>query len=129
MKSEKKRADELFSVAIIGGTMRCENSPCRSSQRGVLTPAHIVNRWHDRVRCDTRNAFCLCFDCHRYFEDNPFEFNRFVSESWAQPFMATLIAKSNVTLCQKTDWSERIEFLTDVAVGLKTLKQARAEEI
>jgi hypothetical protein len=129
VKSEKKRADDLFSLAIVASTGKCENSPCRSNQRGVLTPAHILNRWHDRVRCDTRNAFCLCFDCHRWFEDHPLEFNEFVAESHLAIYLPTLIAKSNVTLCQKTDWGERIEFLTDIVVGLKTLKQARLEEV
>lgn len=129
MKSKKKKADQLFSLAITQGTLRCENSPCKSSQRGLLTPAHIINRWHDRVRCDVRNAFCLCFDCHRYFEDNPAEFNEFVKQSWAYKYLPALIEKSNVTLAQKTDWDEQIEFLTEIVCGLKTLKQARIEEI
>jgi len=128
MRASKKKADELFSLAI-RTTLRCENSACRSNQRGVLTPAHIINRWHDNVRCDTRNAFCLCFECHRYFEDNPYKFNEFISESWAQKYLPILIKKSNKTMGQKIDWSERIEFLTDIVVGLKTLKQARLEEI
>jgi hypothetical protein len=43
--------------------------------------------------------------------------------------MPELIRKSNQTMGQKVDWQERIEFLTDIAVGLKTLKQARLEEV
>lgn len=129
MRDDKAEADRLFSLVIRRETGRCENDVCRSNQRGVLTTAHIISRRFDHVRCDTRNAFCLCFLCHRHFEDNPDEFNDFVAESWAHVYMPRLIEKSNLTMGQKIDWGERIEFLTDIAVGLKTLKQARLEEI
>jgi len=124
----KDRADKLFSLAIVEGTGYCENPFCKT-RGAVLTPAHIINRWNNRVRCDVRNAFCLCIFCHSYFEDHPLEFNKFVEDSWAFIYMPALIAKANVTLCLKMDWSERVEFLTDIVCGLKTLKQARLEEL
>lgn len=129
MRNDKKEADRLFSLAIVQGTGRCENTSCRSNYRAVLDPAHIINRWHDNVRCDTRNAFCLCRLCHSWFEDHRKEFEAFIAESWAHRYMPELIKKSNQTMGQKIDWDERIEFLTDIVVGLKTLKQARLEEV
>lgn len=128
MKATKEKADKLFSIAIVQGTGYCENPLCKTPW-ARLTPAHIINRWHDNVRCDVRNAFCLCVLCHGHFEDNPDEFREFIADSWAFRYMEILTRKANVTMRQKIDWEERIEFLTDIVVGLKTLKQARLEEI
>lgn len=124
MDSEKQKADDLFRIAIVRSTGRCE--ACGSPND--LTCAHNIKRRHDRVRCDTRNAFCLCWPCHTHFEQHPDEFEQWVSESWAFRYMPDLIRKANTTMGQKVDWDERIEFLTDIVVGLKTLKQARLEE-
>jgi hypothetical protein len=125
MNKKKEKAMALFRLVIREGTGRCE--ACGSPND--LTCAHNIKCRHDHVRCDVRNAFCLCWTCHRYFEDHNDEFKEWVSESWAFRYMPELIRKSNQTMGQKVDWQERIEFLTDIAVGLKTLKQARLEEV
>lgn len=125
MRDDKEKADKLFSLVIVSSTGRCERCGSRSS----LTCAHNLKRRYDRVRCDTRNAFCLCWPCHDYFETHDNEFQQWISETWAHIYMPALIKKANTTMGQKADWGERIEFLTDIAVGLKTLKQARLEEL
>lgn len=126
-KNRKDRADELFSLVIIKGTGKCEYERCKTPG-ARLTPAHNINRWHDNVRCDTRNAFCLCIFCHTYFEEHEDEFQEWVATTWAFRYMPQLIKKSNRTMGQKIDWDERIEFLTDIVKGIKTLQQARLEE-
>jgi len=124
-KKKEEKADDLFRLVIVRETGQCEH--CGSKYQ--LTCAHNIKRRHDHVKCDTRNAFCLCWTCHRYFEDHDDEFEEWVSTTWAFRYMPQLIRKANKTMGQKIDWDERIEFLTDIAVGLKTLKQARLEEL
>lgn len=125
VRDDKTEADGLFRLVIVRETGYCE----RCGSKYNLTCAHNIKRRFDRVRCDTRNAFCLCFGCHDYFEAHTDEFKEWVSETWAHQYMPALIRKANGTMGLGVDWSERIEFLTDIAVGLKTLKQARLEEI
>lgn len=81
------------------------------------------------MRCDVRNAFCLCRICHTYFEAHQEEFEAWVETTWAAPFMEELNVKANKTMGQKVDWDERCKFLRRIIKGEISLAEARQLEI
>ena len=117
-KGAKARADKLFSE-IIRSIGFCEN--CGKEQ--WLQCAHINSRRFNATRCDTRNAFCLCAGCHRYYTDFPREFSRFITTTWAADYYDMLFQTSRTAT--KVDWDERVEFLTRIKDGEITLQEAR----
>lgn len=123
-KGDKGKADRLFSQ-IIRSQGKCEN--CEAREYSKLQTAHILSRRYAKTRCDTRNAFCLCASCHFYFTANPYEFARFIDESWARYHYEDIKAKAFDTL-SKVDWLERIEFLTAITDGKISLIEARGLE-
>lgn len=125
-KGEKGKADVVFSKIIrsIGfceaegyGSRRCSNQ---------LQTAHIITRGRSATRTDTRNAFCICFAHHRWFHDNPLEFSRFVSTTWARQYYDQLYAKSITPT--KVNWGDRLAFLNRIASGEFTINEARSLE-
>lgn len=129
----KKAADLARSIWRLRGS--CENiANCKSKTSSPqLQGAHILGVGaHIRVCADLRNGFCLCASCHRYFEDNSFEFVEFVNGSWAQPYMETLrrLARPGGT---KIDWDDKIDQLKAIKKaildGEMTIEQARDYEV
>lgn len=128
-KGEAAKADKLFSLAIRSqgyceasgyGDRMCSNQ---------LQPAHINSRRYNATRCDTRNAFCLCFSHHRYFHDFPREFSKFITDTWAQQYYDYIYQRARSSAeGRKVDWNERIEFLTKIVNGQMTIQQARERE-
>lgn len=129
-KGAKAKADVLFSK-IIRSQGACEaegydSKPCSSQ----LQTAHICSRRYSATRTDLRNAFCLCFAHHRYFTDNPRQFSRFITNTWAQECYDLVYAKAQAVT--KVDWEDRAEFLKDILERIEDgeldLKTARTYE-
>jgi hypothetical protein len=86
-----------------------------------------------RISSDLRNGFCLCSYCHRYFTDHPKEFAKFIEKSPQGKYYHTLMRIQNpITVGQKVDWEERVEFLKDIRRAIKaremTIEEAREYE-
>lgn len=128
-KGAKAKADKLFSE-IIRSQGYCEANGVEKPCSNQLQTAHICSRRYSSTRTDLRNAFCLCFNHHRYFTDQPRQFSYFITNSWAQPYYDTIYNKSITPT--KVDWNERVEFLTDIRRAIKegelTLDEARKYE-
>lgn len=121
-KGEKGKSDKIFGQ-VIRAQGKCEH--CNSTQ--TLQTAHIISRKYSKVRCDTRNAFCLCAKCHFHFTANPLEFAEWTQETWAQQYVPDVRRKAYDTLA-KIDWEERIAFLKPILDGQLTLDEARKLE-
>lgn len=112
---------------------KCENPNCRSKvTEPQLHGAHILGVGaHVRVCADLRNGMCLCATCHRYFEDNSFDFTEFVMTTWAAEYIDELrvLARPGGP---KIDWQDRIDKLKDIRRAIKagemTIEEARAYE-
>lgn len=111
---------------------KCENCQKTKADGWQLHGAHILGVGaHIRVCSDLRNGFSLCASCHRYFEDNPFDFVEFVNGSWAEKYMTTLrrLARPGGP---KISWDDRIDFLKEIRRAIKagelTIEEAREYE-
>jgi len=91
-----------------------------------LQTAHIVGRKYAKTRTDFRNAFSLCAGCHRFFTDNPLQFSRFVSDTWARDYYDEVYELAQTI--EKMDWEKRHEFLKDAKKQLKA-KEVTLEEL
>lgn len=123
MKKAKSNAIELHAW-LIRSIGECER--CYSTES--LTCAHIIKRRYSRTVTDLRNALCLCLPCHRYMEDNPREFSKFISETWAQEYYDQIYAKSQQV--GKIDWDDEYERLKIIKKRLadESLHRLREEE-
>jgi hypothetical protein len=119
-KGRKGTADTNFSKAVrsIGYCEACK-------RREGLTCAHIISRRYTQTRCSFQNALCLCFACHRYYEDHPYEFARFVDTTWARNYVDDMRVIAHSTTAPKVDWSERNEIAKKVIKGIISLAEAR----
>lgn len=115
----KGKADKLFSQ-IIRSQGRCEC--CGSTQN--LQTAHIISRRFSKVRCDLRNAFCLCAKCHMRFTANPIEFAEYVASTWAQEHVP-LMRERAYDVKGKVDWETTCEYLQNILDAKITLIEAR----
>lgn len=120
-KGAKAKADKIFSE-VIRSQGYCES--CGGTH--YLQTAHIISRRFNATRTDTRNAFCLCASCHRFYTDHPRNFSRFISTTWAGDMYDELFELKQIV--KKVDWQERVEFLTKVINGELTLDEARKLE-
>jgi len=120
-KGLKAKADKLYSE-VIRSVGYCES--CNGTH--YLQTAHINSRRFNATRCDTRNAYCLCAKCHRFYTDHPREFSKFITETWHQKVYEEVFRKSRTPT--KVDWQERVDFLTRIKKGELTLNQAREME-
>lgn len=77
-KGPRGKADKLFSQ-LVRARGHCES--CGRSDPYSLQCAHIVGRRYSSTRTDTRNAFCLCYTCHRRYTDHPDEWMDFIDGS------------------------------------------------
>lgn len=139
-KGDKAKATKLHSSIIrsIGVCEACEyECPCEDKWTHKLgcklTAAHIQGRTASGTRTQLRNAFSLCFSCHRKFTDQPLTFSRFVTQTWAQEFRQTLIELSRPMVTgQKMDWDWELDRLQEVQKRIKsgttTLREERDNE-
>lgn len=123
MKQAKHNAIELHSK-IIRSIGECER--CYSTES--LTCAHIIKRRFSNTVTDLRNGICLCITCHRYLEDHPREFSRFISDTWAEQYYDAVYAKSQEV--GKINWDDEYERLKEIKKRLATesLDSLRGEE-
>jgi hypothetical protein len=122
-KGLKAKADKLFSE-VIRSVGYCES--CDGTH--YLQTAHIISRRYNTTRTDTRNAYCLCAKCHRFYTDHPRQFSRFISTTWAAETYDELFEFSQNKAVKKVDWQQRVDFLTSIKNKEITLKQARELE-
>lgn len=72
-KTAAAECDLIFS-RLVRRPGFCAN--CGSTQN--LQCAHGFSRRYRAVRCDLRNAWCLCKGCHLYFTMRPIEWDDFM---------------------------------------------------
>lgn len=106
-KGAKGKCDKIFSL-IIRSKGHCE----RCSSRDWLQTAHIISRRYSGTRTDTRNAFCLCAACHRFFTDHPVAFGRYVEEKLGPGVYDELNLKAQRVA--KMDWDLELERLKEI---------------
>jgi hypothetical protein len=75
----KRRLDRLFSQYILG---RDQRKCCRcGASGGKCDTSHVIPREVLSLRWDPRNAFALCFKCHKLvWHKNPLEGVRWLRE-------------------------------------------------
>lgn len=110
---------------------RCEN--CNKDGTQVqLQGAHIIGTGAaPRIGSDLRNGMCLCAMCHRYYTDQPVEFAKFISTSWAEKYYKTLFKLSKITGLP-VGWEDRMDFLKEIKRAMEakemTIEEARNYE-
>lgn len=77
----KKKADTKFSLFIRARDKKCKRCGRRPPEVR-LQCAHVWSRRYLNTRWDGRNAYALCFGCHKYLTDRPIE-----HEDWAVSLM------------------------------------------
>lgn len=96
-------ADRLFSE-IIRARGRCEN--CNETDYLTLQCAHIIPRRYSVTRTDERNAWCLCWFCHRRFTDHVDEHMDFVDRTIGRELFLEL--KREALSGRKVDWRTEV---------------------
>ena len=100
----RKQSDILFSrqIRLVGHCEKCgsvENLNC----------SHIISRTVMHLRCDPRNAICLCYRCHIYWwHIEPLEAARWFESKWPGRYDELLKERQNV---RKVDWKQVYEEL------------------
>lgn len=125
VENDKKTAISWFSKAVrtIG---HCEH--CGSYQE--LTCSHIISCGFDYTRTSFRNAHCLCWQCHRYFTDNPRKFKNWVRTTWAGEYMESEKWKSLATMAiVPVDWKNRTRISKLIVQGKVSLFEARLKDL
>lgn len=87
---------------IVRARGTCENDWSTTQHSGQLQCAHIISRRYASTRTDLDNAYCLCAACHRYFEEAPLEFAKFVYATIGETKYEELRKKS--LGIKKVDW-------------------------
>lgn len=124
------KAETLFGEIIKSvGYCEAEGFDGRGCSEQLQT-AHICGRSRSNTFTDLRNAFALCHAHHRWFHDNPRQFSRFITTTWAQEYYDEVYQRSLST--DKVNWQSRVDFLkrvfTDMQDGVLTLDKARRLE-
>lgn len=95
-------ADAAFSKAVrMSRNNTCEH--CKRSD-GKLELAHIYGRRAKSVRWDTLNGLALCHTCHRYFTENPLDFNEWMKGYLGQGYLDILNEKRQHLLKTNTKY-------------------------
>lgn len=90
MKIKISLVDRLFSVFIRSRAEgKCERC-LRSFEMGRLECSHFHGRRKQSVRFSPDNAVALCFNCHRYFEENPWDHVEFFKKRLGKKRFAAL---------------------------------------
>lgn len=101
MKIKRDPRDILFAQIIKYRDKRCVR--CLRAD-GKLECSHIYSRRHKGTRWDEDNAKLLCFKCHRWWHENPFEAVEWV-RSWMgeRRYNALRMRASKITKFTKHD--------------------------
>lgn len=128
-KDAKAKCDKLFSEIIrsIGECEAAGYAPGACSNQ--LQCMHIISRRFSNTRTDLRNAFSGCAAHHRYYTDQPREFSRFITQTWAQEYYDHIYRKSQEV--GKVNWDDEYERLKEIKKQLDsgvTLDMLREQE-
>ena len=101
----KKRQDymhqcDLVFSKIIRARGVCEAGP--EGCKGNLQCAHGFSRSYRAIRCDERNAFCLCAHHHVFFTHRPLEWDQWLHKTWGEVRYYSL--RSRALGNKPTDW-------------------------
>lgn len=129
-KGAKSKCDKLFSEIIrsIGECEAAGYAPGACSNQ--LQCMHIISRRFSNTRTDLRNAFSGCAAHHRYYTDQPREFSRFITQTWAQEYYKHIYRKSQEV--GKVNWDDEYIRLKDIkkqldsGVSLDMLREQEA---
>jgi hypothetical protein len=130
MKIKTDKYDKLFSQLIRLRDTQCQ----RCGKGGRLECSHIYSRRHKGLRWDTRNAKALCFNCHRWWHENPAEAGDWLQSIIGQDnadklrLMANHVSKSPGITEMKmlyAEMAEEIVYLQSVHPNARTALQWR----
>ena len=126
MKRDKR--DILYSKLIrfgSGATPICEYCGKEYPNGIGVECSHIYGRRNQTSRCllNPRNAVSLCHYHHRYFTENPLEFNRFLNALLGEEHLAGIrkVVHSNIKLT-RADKEDLYQYLKGCEELLKTLR-------
>jgi len=98
MKIKISEEDRLFSLMI-----RCKaNWTCEkclrnhANRRGNLQNSHYHGRRKKSVRFDEDNCSALCFTCHQYFTENPYEHTLWMKKKLGENRFEVLMMRANL---------------------------------
>ncbi len=93
MKIKIDKLDVLFSQVIRRrADGRCEY--CGYRKR--LQCSHFIGRRKRNTRYDPDNACGLCFSCHQYLDEHPYEHTEFFTQRLGSEKLEVLVRKGNM---------------------------------
>ena len=93
------QCDRVFSKIIRArGTCEAADGSCK----GNLQCAHGFSRSYRAIRCDERNAFCLCAHHHVFFTHRPLEWDQWLRRAWGN--LGYDVMRDLALANERTDW-------------------------
>ena len=124
MTVTRKNFDIVFSQLVRErASHRCEN--CGSYENPQC--AHVFGRIRYTVRCDDRNAYCLCASCHYFFTNDPVGWGDFVIDKMGRKEYDALRLISNQPM--KFGRTEKADMVAHLRAELKKMRQTRSEGV
>ncbi len=108
-KTALEKCDDLFGQ-LVRARGHCESG--RKTHGGVHQCAHGFSRSYKAIRCDFRNAFCLCQGCHTYYTYRPLEWDEWLMQRWGTHLYYEL--RGLALTHPKMDWKAELERLREI---------------
>jgi hypothetical protein len=117
--------DIVFSKLVrLRDRQQCQS--CARTDR-KLDCAHIESRRHSATRWDPDNAMCLCFACHQWYGEHPYEWCEFVTDRMGEQAYADIRQKARAV--KKWKKGEKEALYQDLKAQLKALEEERREDV
>ena len=92
---KRTKHDAIFSDLIRERADYCCERCGKNCRNGRLDCSHIFGRRHTRTRWEPDNAQALCYSCHNWFGENPYEAGLWLESIYGSGYMEILREKKN----------------------------------
>lgn len=129
MKVKIRKEDRVFSLLVRERVnWHCESCGANHYEnRQTLQCAHLESRRHTGTRLHPRNAVALCFTCHRYFTEHPFDWTDWCRDKFGGDFIAELRRVANTPV--KWTKRDREDIYTHLKAEYKKMLSKRQNEV